>query len=65
LKSQTCLKPGWLTDIVPVNCGQDASGYIHGGVNVGLGCNGDTVTRCIDQNVGISGNTDYQCREVS
>lgn len=44
-----------------VNCGADAPGYAHGGVNVGLGCTGDRVKRCIDQSLGISGNTDYVC----
>lgn len=44
-----------------VNCGADAPGYTHGGVNVGLGCTGDRVKRCIDQSLGISGNTDYVC----
>lgn len=44
-----------------VNCGADAAGYVHGGVNVGLGCTGDRVKRCIDQNLGISGNSDYVC----
>jgi hypothetical protein len=44
-----------------VNCGADADGYVHGGINVGLGCSGDSVKRCIDQNLGISGNSDYVC----
>jgi hypothetical protein len=44
-----------------VNCGADADGYVHGGINVGLGCSGDSIKRCIDQNLGISGNTDYVC----
>ena len=44
-----------------VNCGADAPGYAHGGVNVGLGCTGDRLKRCIDQSLGISGNTDYVC----
>ncbi|KAM0697939.1 hypothetical protein Q7P36_002793 [Cladosporium allicinum] len=43
------------------NCGADADGYVHGGINVGLGCSGDSIKRCIDQNLGISGNTDYVC----
>lgn len=44
-----------------VNCGADAVGYAHGGINVGLGCTGDRIKRCVDQNLGISGNTDYVC----
>lgn len=44
-----------------VNCGEDTEGFVHGGINVGLGCSGDMIKRCIDQNLGISGNTDYVC----
>lgn len=44
-----------------VNCGKGADGYVHGGINVGLGCSGDSIKRCIDQDLGISGNTDYVC----
>lgn len=44
-----------------VNCGEDAAGFVHGGINVGLGCSGASVKKCIDQNLGISGHTDYVC----
>ena len=47
--------------LAKVNCGEDTDGYVHGGINVGLGCSGDSIKRCIDQNLGISGNTDYVC----
>jgi hypothetical protein len=47
--------------LAQVNCGEDADGYVHGGINVGIGCSGDSIKRCIDQNLGISGNTDYVC----
>ena len=50
-----------LTSRSLVNCGLDAPGFAHGGVNVGLGCDGSQVKRCIDQELGISGNTDYVC----
>ena len=50
----------WLIN-ASVNCGGDAAGFIHGGVNVGLECDGLTVKQCIDQEMGISGNTDYEC----
>jgi hypothetical protein len=55
------LKISRLTSDSLVNCGADAAGYVHGGINVGLGCSGDSIKRCIDQNLGISGNTDYVC----
>lgn len=45
-----------------VNCGKDARGYVHGGINVGLGCSGDSVKYCLDKSLDMEkGNSDYVC----
>jgi hypothetical protein len=54
-----------LTYDLKVNCGSDAAGYVHGEIHVSLACSGDSVKKCLDPILGISGNKDYVCNTTS
>ena len=45
-----------------INCGEDERGFIHGGINVGLGCSGPTVKSCLDNAMEmVEDDSDYVC----